>query len=214
MATPDHTPKGRGYDSSLIYFHHANDYWTQLDGGECKPNPAKNLSLPIVDFWSENGPGNTLNNSWTCSQSNQAPGCVYEDEIFVEAVLAFIAAHDVSQPFFLFWAPHIAHEPLEVPQAFLDKFAFIDTRPRQFYAAMINYVDTLIGRVVNALKAKGMWDDLLWISSADNGGPSEPFQCVRALFFFHSFHVSRPHSLSTPPLTRAQSLQQWGGWCK
>ena len=25
MATPDHTPKGRGYDSSLIYFHHAND---------------------------------------------------------------------------------------------------------------------------------------------------------------------------------------------
>jgi arylsulfatase I/J len=27
MATPDHTPRGRGYDSSLIYFHHFNDYW-------------------------------------------------------------------------------------------------------------------------------------------------------------------------------------------
>lgn len=23
MATPDHTPAGRGYDSSLIYYHHA-----------------------------------------------------------------------------------------------------------------------------------------------------------------------------------------------
>jgi hypothetical protein len=44
----------------------------------------------------------------------------------------------VSKPFFLFWAPHIAHEPLEVPQAFLDKFAFIDTRPRQFYMAMVS----------------------------------------------------------------------------
>jgi len=27
MATFDHTPLGRGYDSSLHYFHHANDYW-------------------------------------------------------------------------------------------------------------------------------------------------------------------------------------------
>jgi len=60
---------------------------------------------------------------------------------------------------------------LQVPQAYLDKFAWIDTRPRQFYMAMINYVDTLLGRVVDALKAKNMWDDLLWLSSADNGGP-------------------------------------------
>lgn len=27
MATHDHTPQGRGYDSSLGYFCHANDYW-------------------------------------------------------------------------------------------------------------------------------------------------------------------------------------------
>jgi len=28
----DHTPQGRGYDQSLIYFHHANDYWTYQTG--------------------------------------------------------------------------------------------------------------------------------------------------------------------------------------
>ena len=33
MATPDHTPEGRGYDQSLIYFHHANDYWQYTAGG-------------------------------------------------------------------------------------------------------------------------------------------------------------------------------------
>lgn len=27
MATQQHTPQGRGYDSSLNYFQHANDYW-------------------------------------------------------------------------------------------------------------------------------------------------------------------------------------------
>ena len=30
MATPDHTPVGRGYDSSLHYFHHENDYWVRI----------------------------------------------------------------------------------------------------------------------------------------------------------------------------------------
>ena len=32
MATLDHTPKGRGYMTSMIYFHHANDYWTSKCG--------------------------------------------------------------------------------------------------------------------------------------------------------------------------------------
>ena len=29
MATKDHTPLGRGYDKSLSYFHHLNDYWNE-----------------------------------------------------------------------------------------------------------------------------------------------------------------------------------------
>ena len=27
MATPKHTPQGRGYDTSLNYFEHKNDFW-------------------------------------------------------------------------------------------------------------------------------------------------------------------------------------------
>ena len=34
MATAQHTPHGRGYDQSLIYYHHANDYW-QYTTGSC-----------------------------------------------------------------------------------------------------------------------------------------------------------------------------------
>ena len=29
MATAEHSPQGRGYDTSLFYFHHDNDYWTE-----------------------------------------------------------------------------------------------------------------------------------------------------------------------------------------
>jgi len=32
MATPDHTPHGRGYSSALHYYHHCNDYWNYVDG--------------------------------------------------------------------------------------------------------------------------------------------------------------------------------------
>ena len=119
-----------------------------------------------------NGPAVGRNNSRSCSQKNQAPGCVYEDEIFGKQVLDVIAAHDPTTPFFLFWSPHIVHEPLEVPDAYLAKFNFMkdDTKvqSRQYYAAMVNYVDGLVGEVVAALKGKGMWDNLLWVSSADN----------------------------------------------
>ena len=172
MATPDHTPAGRGYSTSMIYFHHANSYWTSIDDTLCAEGK-RNVS--IVDLWGKDpgensdGPRVGHNNSWECSQANQPASCRYEDEIFLQKVLDIIAAHNPSDPLFLFWAPHIAHAPLEVPQAYLDKFAWIgaDNKNRQFYAAMVNYVDDLTGKVVAALKAKGMWDNLLWVSSAD-----------------------------------------------
>ena len=48
MATPDHTPHGRGYQSELLYFGHANDYWTSGEGasGCLKPKPTR-----VVDLW-------------------------------------------------------------------------------------------------------------------------------------------------------------------
>eukprot|EP00937_MAST-01D_sp_MAST-1D-sp2_P005930 g5930.t1 len=38
MATHDHTPQGRGYQHSLFYFHHDNDFWTSRAGPGC-PEP-------------------------------------------------------------------------------------------------------------------------------------------------------------------------------
>ncbi len=75
---------------------------TSIDGTLCN-------KTDIVDLFDTDHGANSLNNSWLCSQSNQAPGCRYEDELFLERVLATIEAHDPSQPFFLFWAPHIVH---------------------------------------------------------------------------------------------------------
>jgi len=63
------------------------------------------------------------------------------------------------------------HTPLEVPQAYLDRFAFIDEKHRQFYHAMVNFVDEAIGNVTQLLHSEGLWDNTLIVLHADNGGP-------------------------------------------
>jgi len=175
MATRDHTPQGRGYDSSLVYFNMLNDYWTEAFGQD--DGRARNCStaahpapFTAVDLWDGGAPARGLNNSAACSQA--APrGCVYEDDLFTARVLATIAASDPAVPQFIFWAPHSVHQPYEAPAAYVDKFAFIDVPARRLYAAQVNYLDDQVARVVAALRARGLWDDLLFVMSSDNGGP-------------------------------------------
>jgi arylsulfatase I/J len=128
-----------------------------------------------------------LNNSWACSQSNQAPGCTYTDDAYTAFAVAAIGAHNASAgPLFLYFAPHAAHQPLEVPQASLDRFAFMcanDTSAqcanRKLYAAMVSRADDHVAEIVGALKAAGLWANTLMTIWADNGGPiyGGSYQC-------------------------------------
>jgi len=187
MATPDHTPHGRGYQTSMHYFHHANNYWNS-HVGKCN-------KTSIVDLWLANehmeGPAFGFNSTCHGKINVTGEGCQpgpdamstlttdydgYEDANFERAILDVIKNHNASEPFFLFWAPHTIHTPLQVPQEYFDKFEFIapTDKPkhnRQIYHAMVSFADASVGNVTNALKAKGMWDDLLLVFSTDNGGP-------------------------------------------
>jgi arylsulfatase B len=94
----------------------------------------------------------------------------YEEQHFADHSLRIINEHDTSKPLFLFHSFHIVHTPLMVPDEWEAKFSFIDYEPRRKYAAMVAYMDDVVGRLVDAVKAKGMWDDtLIWFMS-DNGG--------------------------------------------
>ena len=55
----------------------------------------------------------------------------YEDALFEQQVLRTVAEHNPATPYFLFWAPHIVHTPLQVPDEFYRKFAFVaeDDKP-------------------------------------------------------------------------------------
>ena len=152
FATPDHTPKGRGFDTSFGYFNAANDYYKKTIYS-CK-------NTPIKDLWDTDKPA-----------SDNTGEEHYEEALFKDRLLSVITDHDPSEPFFLYYAPHIVHGPYQVPEKYLKKFDFIRNELRQVYRAMVNYLDDVVGELVQALKTKGMWDNTLFVVSSDNGGP-------------------------------------------
>ena len=62
MATQRHTPKGRGYESFLGYFHHSNDYFNATVSLACigEINVCDNK---YVDLWKNDGPALGLNST-------------------------------------------------------------------------------------------------------------------------------------------------------
>jgi arylsulfatase B len=166
LATDDHTPAGRGWQNSMIYFDGANDYWNS-QSGSCKDGKD---DVPITDLWLNSAPAYGINNSFACSQSNET-GCVYEDAFFFNQTLTAIKTRDKAKPLFLIWAPHNIHAPLQVPADYLANFSFISDPRRQAYAAKVKYIDDKLAVVVQTLKDEGLWSNLLFVLSSDNGGP-------------------------------------------
>ena len=172
MATPDHTPKGRGYDTSLGYFHHGNDYWTEHMGR-------------FVDLWETDQPAYGFNGTKIDPSSTGQTGAVgdYEEFKFLSFVLKTIQQHDPSVPLFYNYDFHIVHEPLQVPGEYQQKFAFVKNDyvtdawgskvgHRQTYAAMVHFMDCAVGNITSLLKEKDMYKDTIIFFQSDNGGPS------------------------------------------
>ena len=75
-------------------------------------------------------------------------------------------------PFFLSWWPYSVHYPMQARETLIEKY-----RPRNgpgikdpVYAAMIEGMDTEIGRFLTALDDAGLREDTLVIFKSDNGG--------------------------------------------
>ena len=78
------------------------------------------------------GPALQYKNGPNCTSKTQNPpdgeACSYEDDLFESRVHRIVQNHaNLSKPLFVFWASHIVHGPLQVPDAQLAKFShFVD----------------------------------------------------------------------------------------
>lgn len=182
MATPAHHPSSRGFDSWLGYWHHANDYWSLVEG-ECADNTTaaraafpSDPNVPVKDLWrfdaAHDGPAPALANSPACSarDQNTTGRCVFEESLFTSEVLDIVARHEPTTPLFLMWSMHLVHFPLEPPDSYEARYSDIDDPFRRKMAAMVYYMDQAIGQLLDQVRVRGMWDDTLVVLHSDNGG--------------------------------------------
>jgi arylsulfatase I/J len=99
MATPTHTPHGRGYESGLSYFHHANNMWTEDVSGKAWPQACGGGQ----DLYDTFGPAYGIAHDKAQTKQDHRNISGYEEYIFSQRLISKIQAHDPSEPLFLFY---------------------------------------------------------------------------------------------------------------
>ncbi|MGK7394574.1 MAG: sulfatase [Candidatus Cyclobacteriaceae bacterium M3_2C_046] len=82
-----------------------------------------------------------------------------------------------GQPFFLNLWHYAVHTPIEAPADMVQKYKS-KTNPNNFnpvYAAMIDYVDQGLGRLMQVLEKRGLKDRTIIVFTSDNGGLDMPY---------------------------------------
>ena len=141
---PGYLPVNRGFDTSSGFLLGGENHVTEITG--C-----------ATDYWKNNAP-DPRNGTYDAYH--------YRDDL-----TDIITKHDTSMPFFLYLPLHNVHAPLQAPDEWLNIYSVNSTcKNRRTYQAMVSVADNVTGHVVDLLKKKGMWDNTIFIVSADNGG--------------------------------------------
>ena len=140
---PEYQPQRRGFDLHYGFLGGQTTYFTHQGAGN------------RVD-WYRNG---TIVNEEG-----------YTTDLLAAEGIRFIKERDKERPFFLDLSLNAPHTPLEAPEELLAKYASIEDRDRRIFTAMVDAMDTAIGRVVGVLQEEGIADNTLIIWVSDNGG--------------------------------------------
>ena len=96
----------------------------------------------------------------------------YSTSLFGARALDLVATHNASVPFFLYLAWQAVHSPYDAVPQWNNSCTGFAPYPG-VYAGMVYEADLYTGKLVDALKSRGMWENTLLVYSSDNGGVSE-----------------------------------------
>ncbi|TWU07930.1 sulfatase [Stieleria varia] len=97
----------------------------------------------------------------------------YRTDFEADLMVRFIEENS-SRPFFAIVSPFAVHIPLgamsEKVEKYRQKAGGEDHLPHPIYAAMIEHVDDMVGRIVHAVDANGLTNKTMILFTSDNGG--------------------------------------------
>ena len=162
LTIADHL-KQAGYQTALIgkwhqgqaAVHHPNirgfDYFCGMLGGSHNYFPAEG--------------NNKIERNGEKVQSFSSP---YLTDFFTDEALRWIDAR--KHPWFMFLSYNAPHTPMQARDEDLAAFSNIQDKGRRTYAAMVYSLDRGVGRIIQKLKDKGMYENTLVVFFSDNGG--------------------------------------------
>lgn len=112
----------------------------------------------------------------------------YVTDVFTDEAVNLIKNHDGNEPLFMMLmhlAPHTGNEdnPMEAPDEIIEKFNHIKSEKRRKLAAMISVMDVGIGKVVKAIKDKGILENtIVMFLSGNNFRNLINFEIVELFF--------------------------------
>ncbi len=146
-ATPFH-PNKRGFDYFYGFLSGGHDYFRI------------NMHQPIKEAYVQplirNNQAASFDGYLTTALSNDAVSFVNDNK---------------DKPFLLYLAYNAPHAPLQAPKKDIARYSHIKDEKRRIYAAMVDVMDQGIGKVVEALKENGLYENTIIFFLSDNGGP-------------------------------------------
>ncbi|MBK7930915.1 MAG: arylsulfatase [Bryobacterales bacterium] len=95
----------------------------------------------------------------------------YSTDLIAAEAERLIRGRDKSKPMMLYVPFNAPHTPLQAPKEVEAKYAHIQDARRRTFAAMVDRMDTGVGRILAALDAEGMRGNTIVLFLSDNGGP-------------------------------------------
>ncbi|XP_037071601.1 arylsulfatase I-like isoform X2 [Pollicipes pollicipes] len=148
FCAPEYLPQARGFQSFLGYWQGAEDYYNHTE--------AIGDSVTL-DFWDGEKSAPELSG-------------VYSAELYGDRAESLIREHDQQSPMFLYLAMQNVHMPLQVPQRYEDMYPSVRNADRRTFSGMVTALDDAVGKVVDALKEVGMYNNTVIVFMGDNGG--------------------------------------------
>jgi arylsulfatase A-like enzyme len=195
-------PEQKGFDESLGFIAGASMY---LPEGDPSVENAKQPWDPIDRFLWPNLPYAVQFNGSPMFK----PNGYMTDYLTDEAVRAVKANR--NRPFFMYFAPNAIHTPLQATKADYDALPEIKDHRLRVYGAMVRNLDRNVGRLLQALREKGLDQNTLVIFTSDNGGANyiglpeinRPYRGWKATFFEGGIHS--PFFMRWPAVIPANS---------